>query len=92
MKKRAHVFYSGQVQGVGFRMTAEELATSLGVVGWVKNLHDRRVELVAEGDEETLREFLESLQTGPMKNFIQQVEVSWSNGSDTFNRFEIRYY
>lgn len=92
MKKRAHVFYSGRVQGVGFRMTAEDIATSLGVVGWVKNLRDRRVELVAEGEEDALRGFLESLQTGAMKNFIQQVEVSWSHASDTFNRFEIRYY
>ena len=92
MKKRVHVFYSGRVQGVGFRMTAEETAHTLGVVGWVKNLRDRRVELVAEGEEGILREFLDTLQTGTMKNFIQQVEVSWSNASDTFNEFEIRYY
>ena len=92
MKKRVHVFYSGRVQGVGFRMTAEEAAHTLGVVGWVKNLRDRRVELVVEGEEEALREFLDALQTGAMKNFIQQVEVSWSNASDTFNEFEIRYY
>ena len=92
MKKRVHVFYSGRVQGVGFRMTAEDAAHTLGVVGWVKNLRDRRVELVAEGEEGTLREFLDTLQTGAMKNFIQQVEVSWSNASDTFNEFEIRYY
>mgnify|MGYP001586170409 CR=1 FL=1 len=92
MKKRVHVFYSGRVQGVGFRMTAEETAHTLGVVGWVKNLRDRRVELVVEGEEEALREFLDALQAGAMKNFIQQVEVSWSNASDTFNEFEIRYY
>jgi acylphosphatase len=92
MKKRVHVFYSGRVQGVGFRMMAEETAHTLGVVGWVKNLRDRRVELVAEGDEDTLREFLATLYTGAMKNFIQQVEASWSNASDTFNEFEIRYY
>ena len=92
MKKRVHAFYSGRVQGVGFRMTAEEVAHTLGVVGWVKNLRDRRVELVAEGDEPALRQFLDTLQTGAMKNFIQQVEVSWSHASDTFNEFEIRYY
>ena len=92
MHKRFHAFYSGRVQGVGFRMTAEEVARALGVVGWVKNLRDRRVELVAEGEEETLRQFLDALQSGAMKNFIQQVEVSWSNASDTFNEFEIRYY
>ena len=92
MKKRVHVFYSGRVQGVGFRMTAEETAQSLGVVGWVKNLRGGRVELMAEAEEEVLRRFLGALRTGPMKNFIQQADVSWSSASDTFNEFEIRYY
>ena len=92
MKKRVHVFYSGKVQGVGFRMTAEETAQSLGVVGWIKNLRGGQVELVAEAEEEVLHRFLNALRTGPMKNFIQQADVSWSNASDTFNEFEIRYY
>ena len=92
VKKRVHAFYAGTVQGVGFRMTAEELAQTLGIVGWVKNLRDKRVELVAEAEEQMLREYLDAIRTGAMKNFIQQVEVSWSDASDTFNDFEIRYY
>lgn len=90
--KRVHVFYTGRVQGVGFRLTAEETAHALGVVGWVKNLRDGRVELVAESDEATLSRFLEAIRNGPMKNFIQQTEISWSNASETFDEFEIRYY
>ncbi len=92
MKKRVPVFYSGRVQGVGFRITAEETAQDLEVVGWVKNLRDGRVELLAEAEQETLERFLNTVRTGPMKNFISQVEVSWSNASDTFDEFEIRYY
>ena len=92
MKKRVHIFYAGRVQGVGFRMTAEEVAHRFGVVGWVKNLRDGRVELVAEADEATLQQFLETLHTGPMKNFIGRGDISWSNASETFNEFEIRYY
>ena len=92
MKKRIHVFYSGRVQGVGFRITAEETAQSLGVVGWVKNLRTGQVELVAEGDEPVLERFLAEIRNGSMKNFINQVEISWSHASDTFNEFEIRYY
>ena len=92
MKKRAHVFYSGRVQGVGFRMTAEDTARDLGVVGWIKNLRDGRVELLAEGEEDVLERFLETIRQGPMKNFISQVEVSWGNASETFDEFEIRYY
>ena len=91
-KKRIHVFYSGRVQGVGFRMTAEDAAKEFGVVGWVKNLRDGRVELVAEADEATLTRFLEALRQGPMKNFIHQVDLSWGNASETFTDFEIRYY
>lgn len=92
MKKRVHVFYSGRVQGVGFRLTAEETAQGLGVVGWVKNLRDGRVEVVAEADQNTLERFLEAIRTGPMRSFIEQVDVSWSNASGTFEEFEIRYY
>ena len=92
MMKRIHAFYSGRVHGVGFRITAEEMAHSLGVVGWVKNLRDGRVELVAEADEATLERFLDAIRNGPMKNFITQVEISWSNATETFDEFEIRYY
>ena len=92
MKQRVHVFYSGRVQGVGFRLTAEETAISQGVVGWVKNLRGGKVELVAEADEATLQQFLQTIRTGPMKNFILQEDVSWSPASETFNEFEIRYY
>ena len=92
MKKRVHVFYTGRVQGVGFRLTAEEIATACEVVGWVRNLRDGRVELVAEAEEAVLERFLEAIRFGPMKNFINQETISWSNASGTFDEFEIRYY
>jgi acylphosphatase len=92
MRKRVHIFYSGKVQGVGFRMTAEDTAQGLGIVGWVKNLRDGRVELMVEGEEATLRRFLQAIRSGAMKNFIQQEDISWGNASDTFDEFEIRYY
>ena len=92
MKKRIHVFYSGRVQGVGFRITAEEYAQEYGVVGWVRNLRDGRVELVAEAKEAALQQLLQAVRTSPMKNFINQVEISWSNATDTFDELEIRYY
>ncbi len=91
MRRRIHVFYSGRVQGVGFRMTAEETARACGAVGWIKNLRGGRVELVAEAEEVTLSRFLDRLRTGPMRNFIQQVDVSWGNATDSFDEFEIRY-
>ena len=92
MKKRVHVFYSGRVQGVGFRLTAEEIAQRLAIVGWVKNLRDGRVELVAEAEEAVLEQCLEAIRTSSMKNFIERAEIVWSNASDTFDEFVIRYY
>lgn len=92
MQQRVHVFYSGRVQGVGFRMTAEETARSFDVVGWVKNLRDGRVEVVAEAEEPALKRFLEALQEGPMKNFIQRTEIAWGVATEAFDEFETRYY
>ena len=91
MKKQIHVFYTGRVQGVGFRFTAEENARRLSVVGWVKNLRDGRVELVAEGDEKALAQFLQDIQTGLMRNFIKDTEISWSTATNEFHEFEIHY-
>jgi acylphosphatase len=91
MKKHIHVLYTGRVQGVGFRFTAEESARQLGVVGWVKNLRDGRVELVAEADEKILAQFLNEIRTGPMRNFIKDTEVTWGTATNEFDEFEIRY-
>ncbi len=92
VKKRIHVFYAGRVQGVGFRMAVEDAARRFDVMGWVKNLRNGRVEVVAEAEEATLEQFLDALRNGPMKNFIHQVDVSRSPASDTFHEFDVRYY
>ena len=81
----------GRVQGVGFRFTTENIALSLGVTGWVKNLPDGKVEVVGEGEEARLVEFLEKVRNGPMKPYIRSVESSWSEATDEFNDFSIRF-
>ena len=90
-KKRLHLFYSGRVQGVGFRFTAETLALSGGLGGWVRNLSDGRVEVVCEGEEEQLVRFLEKMKDGPMKPYIRSVESDWSEATGEFNDFTIRF-
>ena len=92
MKKRVHVRYSGRVQGVGFRMTAEEVARQFGVVGWVKNLRDGRVEVLAEADEAVLKQFLAAIRASAMKNFISGMDISWGDASEAFDEFEIHYF
>ncbi len=91
MRKRIHVLYGGRVQGVGFRITAEEIANRLDVVGWVQNLRDGRVELVAEAEELTLVRFIDELRVSSMRNFIRDVRVDWTKSTDDFDDFEIRY-
>jgi acylphosphatase len=58
---RKRVLYSGQVQGVGFRYTTRELARGFAVTGFVRNLPDGRVELVAEGEADEVTDFLDAL-------------------------------
>lgn len=58
-RERRRILYSGRVQGVGFRLTARRLARGFAVAGYVRNLSDGRVELVAEGEPGVLDAFLE---------------------------------
>lgn len=92
MRKRIHIFYSGCVQGVGFRFATEDAATHLKLTGWVKNLPDGRVEAVVEGEEEKLKTFLEMIRTGAMKNYIRKEDISWSDAIGEFKDFSIRYF
>jgi acylphosphatase len=62
MAEQRRVHYSGSVQGVGFRMTSWHLAREFRVSGYVRNLPDGRVELVAQGDPSELDRFLEAIR------------------------------
>ena len=59
--ERRRVTYEGRVQGVGFRMTARRLASGFALSGFVRNLEDGRVELVAQGEPETLVSYLQAI-------------------------------
>jgi acylphosphatase len=73
-RERRRVWFSGRVQGVGFRYTCRTLARGFDVAGWVRNLPDGRVELVAEADPTELDAFLAAIQ-GEMTPFIRDVVV-----------------
>ncbi len=90
MRKRATVFYAGRVQGVGFRYTAREIACGYDLTGYVRNLNDGRVELVAEGTEEEVKEFLEALQNSQLGSHIRTADVNWREAAEEFRGFEIR--
>ncbi|MFO7837556.1 MAG: acylphosphatase [Candidatus Thorarchaeota archaeon] len=91
MKRRAHVFISGRVQGVFFRATTKRKARRRGVNGWVKNLRDGRVEAVFEGEEEKVKEMIQFCHHGPRSARVENVEVSWEDYTGVFENFSIRY-
>ena len=90
MDKRAHIFYSGYVQGVGFRYTARRVALRNGVVGWVKNLADGRVEFMAEGSEKDLNMTLDSIQQ-TFSSCIRDADIRWSDATGEFDAFDIKF-
>ena len=88
-RRRMHIYFSGHVQGVGFRYTVKSVATGFEVTGTVRNLSDGRVELVAEGTKEELEAFQRAVQDSEVGRFIRQENVSWSDASGEFRGFEI---
>ena len=88
--KRLHAYFSGNVQGVGFRFTAVDLAKKFGLKGWVKNCGDGRVEVVAEAPEDILKAFLSDLDS-QMSHYIRDKNVYWEPASNQFSGFEIKF-
>ena len=88
-RSRMQVFYSGRVQGVGFRYTVKRVTAGFEVTGTVRNLADGRVELVAEGGEAELKEFQQAIREAGLEHFIQNEDVSWREATGEFRGFEI---
>jgi len=87
--KRAHLFISGRVQGVFYRAFTKEVADSLGLNGWVRNLRDGRVEAVFEGDEEKISLAVKRCKEGPPYARVDNIEVIWEE-PEGLTGFEIR--
>jgi acylphosphatase len=90
MQRGIHVYYSGRVQGVGFRFTVEDIARDCAVNGWVKNLRDGRVELVVEAEEAALQGFLSRIKQY-FRSYIQNVDIQWQEPTGEFRDFRIRF-
>jgi acylphosphatase len=88
-RSRLQIYYSGRVQGVGFRYTVKTLAAGFEVTGTVRNLSDARVELVAEGTREELEAFRRAIQDSEVGRFIRHEEAAWTEAAGEFRGFEI---
>jgi acylphosphatase len=81
----------GDVQGVGFRYHVMRSANALGLRGWVRNVADGSVELVAEGPRPALDSLLEATRQGPRLARVSGVDASWSPAKGGLDAFDLTY-
>jgi acylphosphatase len=91
MRASVQVCYEGNVQGVGFRWSVRNIAKGFDVTGSVRNLRDGRVELLAAGDEEEVREFLDAILQSELRAHIKKHSESPLAEPPAFRGFEIRH-
>jgi acylphosphatase len=87
---RLQAFLGGKVQGVGFRYFVNQLATGQPITGWVRNLIDGRVELVAEGSRTHLEAFLAEVKQGPRGAQVTDVDLNWGDADGSFSSFSVK--
>ncbi len=88
-RSRLQVFYTGRVQGVGFRYTVKQVAAGYAVTGTVRNLADGRVELVAEGARDELEAFRQGIRDAGLDGLIRQEDAQWAEARSDLRGFEI---
>ena len=90
-QQRVRILVSGNVQGVFFRQALKVVAKKNNVLGWVRNLKDRRVEVVLEGDNKSINLVIEWARIGPANSRVDNIEVSDEEFKNEFLTFEVLY-
>lgn len=90
MRQRYDVIFTGRVQGVFFRATAEKIAQSHDVAGWVRNEPDGTVHLLVEGESAELDRFIQNIEQAKREN-ITNTAVTKSDATGEFDGFRVRY-
>jgi acylphosphatase len=90
MKVRAHIFVSGRVQGVFFRVETRYEAMKRNVAGWVRNTYGGRVEAIFEGEREDVEKLIEFCRKGPSGARVTKIDVQWEEYTGEFKSFKIR--
>ena len=91
MFEEIHCKIEGRVQLVMFRDFAQRKARGLDINGWVKNLDDGTVEVVAQGSPDALKAYIEKLHEGSILSRVDSVSVEWRAPSGQFDDFRIMY-
>ena len=90
LERRVHALFSGTVQGVGFRFTTERMARRYPITGYVRNLPNGQVEVLAEGEEKSLEEFLKAIREA-FRSSIRNVDARWEDAAGEFKGFGIKF-
>ena len=90
-QQRVHILVSGKVQGVFFRQALKVIARKNNVLGWVRNLTDKRVEAILEGDSKSVNMVIEWTRIGPANSRVDNIEVSNKEFKNEFSTFEVLY-
>jgi acylphosphatase len=88
---KASIIIQGLVQGVGYRFFALEMAKQYNIKGYARNLPDGNVEVIAEGNQGMLSDFIKQLKIGPRSSRVTGVDVQWSEQEQGYTDFTIRY-
>ncbi len=86
---KVHIMISGEVQGVWFRVSAQDKAKELNLTGWVKNIFSNAVEIVAEGEMDNLSELIGWVQDGPPNAKVDKVSIEWAPAENEYSSFKI---
>jgi acylphosphatase len=82
---------TGKVQGVGFRYFVQKRAADFNIAGWVKNLPDGSVAVMAQGDETDMDTFIDHLKTGPSMSRVSKVSLNRMPEPEQFYDFRVKY-
>lgn len=90
MQKQISLKIHGEVQGVFFRDSSRIEAETLDLSGWVKNDPDGTVMVVAEGEDQKLKKFIEWCKYGPDHAEVEKVSIQWAEATGQFNNFVVK--
>jgi acylphosphatase len=88
---RTHLFIEGRVQGVCYRAFTRDVACTLGLNGWVRNLFDGRVEAAFEGKRESIEKAIQECYSGPPGARVTNIDVKWEEFKGDLKKFYIKH-
>lgn len=87
----AEIIVQGFVQGVGYRFFAIQKAREYGITGYVQNLPDENVFVVAEGEKGILNDFIKDLKIGPPSARVKKIDIKFSENDKGYKNFSVKF-